>query len=209
MIELHTWKTPNGRKISVLLEELGLPYAVHPVDISQDEQFDPEFLRLSPNNKIPAIVQEDGVDGRRTLFETGAILLALADEHGALVAKSGPRRDQALEWLFWTCSGLNPMLGQWNAFAVRADTPNPGAIDKFTGEAARLFGVLERRLGAESFLAGEYGIADISAFTWVVAILPKFREIAPAGALDPTPNIDRWLEEIGARPAVKRGLQVP
>ena len=209
MIELHTWKTPNGRKISILLEELGLAYSVHPVDISKDEQFDPAFLRISPNNKIPAIVEEDGVDGRRTLFETGAILLSLADRHGALVAKSGPARDRAIEWLFWTCSGLAPMLDQWNAFAVRAATPNPGAIDKFTGEAARLIGVLERRLGEESYLAGEYGIADISAFAWVAPILPKFRETAPADALGPTPHIDRWLGEIGARPAVKRGLQVP
>ena len=209
MIELHTWKTPNGRKISILLEELGLAYSVHPVDISKNEQFDPAFLKLSPNNKIPAIVQEDGVDGRRTLFETGAILLSLADEYGALIAKSGPARDRAVEWLFWTCSSLAPMLGQWVAFAVRAQTPNPGAIDKFTTEAARLMSVLERRLGEVSFLAGDYGIADISAFAWAVAGLPLFRDKAPADALGPTPNMERWLAEIGARPAVKRGLQVP
>lgn len=209
MIELYTWKTPNGRKISILLEELGLAYGVHPVDISKDEQFDPAFLKLSPNNKIPAIVQEDGVDGRRTLFETGAILLSLADENGALVARSGRARDRAVEWLFWTCSSLAPMLGQWGAFS-RAETPNPGAIDKFTKEAARLLGVLERRLGEASFLAGdEYGIADISAFAWVVAVLPMYRDKAPADALGPTPNIERWLAEIGARPAVKRGLLVP
>ena len=207
MIELYTWKTPNGRKVSILLEELGLPYSVHAVDISRNEQFDPAFLALSPNNKIPAIVQEDGVDGRRTLFETGAILITLADEHGALLAKSGPARDRAVEWLMWSCSGLSPMLGQWGAFS-RAATPNPGALDKFTKEAARLFGVLERRLGEASFLAGEYGIADISAFTWTVAVLPMFRDKA-ADALGPTPCIDRWLAEIGARPAVKRGLQAP
>ena len=208
MITLHTWKTPNGHKVSILLEELGLPYAVVPVDISKGEQFTPGFLAISPNNKIPAVVEKDGVDGRRTLFETGAILLHLADETGQLLAKSGPRRDEALEWLFWSCTGLAPMLGQWNAFAVRADTPNSGAIEKFTQEAVRLLNVLERRLGEAPFLAHDYSIADISAFTWTAAILPKLRQKAP-DALGETPAIDRWLAEIGARQAVKRGLLVP
>ena len=209
MIELHTWKTPNGRKISILLEELGLPYTVHPVNIGADEQFDPAYLQLNPNNKIPTVVIEDGVDGRRVVFETGAILLTLADREGKLIAPSGPRRGEALEWLFWTCSGLSPMLGQWNYFAVRAKDRTPAAVDRFTEEAARLFRVLEGRLGAGAFLAGDYGIADISAYTWTAAILPLFRQHAPEGALGPTPHIDRWLEEIGARPAVKRGLAIP
>ena len=209
MIELYTWKTPNGRKISILLEELGLPYAAHPVDLGQNQQFDPAYLRINPNNKIPAVVIEDGVDGRRLLFETGAILLALADREGQLLAASGPRRDEALSWLLWTCSSLAPMLGQWNYFAVRASERTPAAVDRFTEEAARLLRVLEGRLAEAPFLAGDYGVADISAFTWTAAILPVFRQHAPEDALGPTPNVDRWLEEIGARPAVKRGLAVP
>ncbi len=209
MIEFYTWKTPNGRKISILLEELGLPYTVHPVNLGENQQFDPAYLQINPNNKIPAVVIEDGVDGRRVLFETGAILLALAEREGRLLAASGPRRDEALSWLLWTCSSLAPMLGQWNYFAVRASERTPAAVDRFTEEAARLLRVLEGRLAEAPFLAVDYGIADISAYPWTAAILPAFRQHAPEDALGPTPAIDRWLEEIGARPAVKRGLAIP
>lgn len=209
MIELYTWKTPNGRKISILLEELGLPYTVRPVNLGENQQFDPAYLQINPNNKIPAVVIEDGVDGRRVLFETGAILLTLADREGRLLAGSGPRRDEALSWLLWTCSSLAPMLGQWNYFAVRASERTPAAVDRFTEEAARLLRVLEGRLAEASFLAVDYGIADISAYTWTAAILPLFRQHAPEGALGATPSIDRWLGEIGARPAVKRGIAIP
>ena len=208
MIHLHTWKTPNGRKASIMLEETGLPYAVHPVDLSKGEQKSPAFLEISPNGKIPAIVDEEGVDGRVTLFETGAILNHLADKAGMLKPRGGQAALDGQAWLFWTVSGLAPTLGQWGAF-TRAEEKTPAAIDKFTKEAVRLFGVLERRLEGRPFLTGgDYAIADISAFTWTNAVLPRFREAAP-DALDPTPNIDRWLEEIGARPAVKRGLAIP
>lgn len=207
MIELHTWKTPNGRKVAILLEELGLAYSVVPVDLSKGEQKSPAFLAINPNGKIPAIVETDGVDGRRVLFDGGAILLHLADEAGRLIARSGPRRLEALEWLFWSATGFAPMLGQWGAF-TRADTPVPAAIEKFTEEGVRLFGVLEARLTEVPFLAHDYGIADIQTFAWTQAVLPMFREKAP-GRLGPTPATDRWLEEIGARPAVKRGLAVP
>jgi len=208
MIQLYTWKTPNGHKASIALEELGLPYTTHPVDISANEQFAADYLELNPNNKIPTIVDETGVDGRQAVFETGAILLYLADKQHALIARDGRRRQQALEWLFWSTSGLAPMLGQWGSFAVRAKTPVPEAIDHFTKEAARLFGVLERRLEGHTYLAGDYSIADISAYTWTAAVLPRFRTRSP-DALGPTPKIDRWLAEIGARPAVQRGLRVP
>jgi GST-like protein len=208
MIELYTWKTPNGRKASIALEELGLAYAVHPVDISAAQQFDPDYLDLNPNNKIPTIVDEAGVDGRQVVFETGAILLYLADKCDALIPRSGPRRQEVVEWLFWSCSGLAPMLGQWSYFAVRAPMRTPEAIDRFTKEATRLFGVLERRLGEGSYLAGDYSVADISAFTWTTAVLPVFRDKA-ADAMGTTPNIERWLGEVGARPAVQRGLKGP
>ena len=207
MITLYTWKTPNGRKVSTALEELELAYRVVAVDLSKGEQFDPAFLHLNPNNKIPAIVDEEGVDRRITVFETGAILTYLADKTGRLLPHGGQERADALGWLFWTVSGLAPMLGQWNAFS-RADPPNLAAQERFTKEAVRLFGVMEARLAERDFLGGDYSIADISAFPWTQAVLPNFRRHAPE-ALGPTPAIDRWLEEIGARPAVRRGLAVP
>ena len=207
MITLYTWKTPNGRKVSVALEELGLPYTVAPVDISKGAQHDPAYLRLNPNNKIPTIVDEEGVDVRTVVFETGAILAYLAARTGRLMPHEGQAAADAASWLTWTVSSLSPMLGRWNGFS-RMDPPDPAGLEVFTAEAVRLFGVLERRLGEHAFLAGEYGMADISAYTWTAAVLPGFRE-KTGDRLDPTPNIDRWLEEIGARPAVKRGMAVP
>ena len=207
MITLYTWKTPNGRKISVALEELGLPYKVVAVDISKGQQNEPAYLRLNPNNKIPTIVDEEGVDVRTTVFETGAILQYLAAKTGRLAPSGGQARADALGWLTWTVASLAPMLGRWFGF-VRMDPPDPAGLEVFAKEVVRLFGVLERRLGEHPFLAGEYGMADISAYTWTVAILPAFRD-KTGDRLGPTPNIDRWLEEIGGRPAVKRGMVVP
>lgn len=208
MITLYTWKTPNGRKISTALEELELPYKVVALDISTGAQHDPAYLQLNPNNKIPTVVDEEGVDGRTVVFETGAILQYLAVKAGRLLPPPGPARAVALSWLTWTVSSLSPMLGRWSGFS-RMDPPDPAGLEVFAKEAERLFGVLERRLGEAPFLAGaDYGIADISAYTWTAAVLPQFRKAA-GDRLGPTPNIDRWLEEIGARPAVRRGMAVP
>jgi GST-like protein len=207
VITLYTWTTPNGRKASIMLEEIGADYTVKPVNLAQNEQFDPAFLAISPNNKIPAIVDGDGA-GRRVLFETGAILTCLAETSGKLLAPSGPRRDEALEWLFWSSSSLSPMLGQWNYFAVRAETKVPAAIERFSTEAVRLFRILEKRLGDEPYLAGEYSIADIATFTWTKAVLPALKQQVGADLAE-TPAIDRWLTAIDARPAVQKGMAVP
>ena len=208
MITLYTWKTPNGRKASVALEELGLPYTTVPIDISKGGQKDAAYLQLNPNGKIPTIVEEDGVDGRLVVFESGAILQFLADKTGELMPKDGAARAEAQGWLTWTTSSLAPMLGRWGAFS-RMDPPDPAGLEVFVVEALRLFGILERRLGERPFLGGsDYGMADISGWTWVSAVLPRLRQ-AVADRLGPTPNIDRWVEEIGARPAVKRGMAVP
>ena len=208
MITLYTWATPNGRKASIMLEETDLSYAARPVDIGKDEQFTPEFLAISPNNKIPAIVDEEGVDRRQSVFETAAILTYLAEKTGQLLPAHGPRRVETLEWLAWSVSGLAPMLGQWTYFARRAPEPVPAAIDRFTAEVARLFGVLEQRLSHGTYLAGDFSIADISTYTWTAAVLHAFQKAAP-DALGPTPYIERWMAEIAARPAVQRGMQVP
>ena len=208
MITLYTWTTPNGRKASIMLEEIGLSYVAVPVDIGKDEQFAPDFLALSPNNKIPAIVDEEGVDRRQTVFETAAILTYLAEKTGRLLPAHGPRRVETLEWLAWSVSGLGPMLGQWNYFARRAPEPVPAAVERFTGEVARLFGVLERRLAHGPYLLFDYSIADIYTYTWTAAVLHAFQHHAPE-ALGPTPHIERWMSEIAARPAVRRGMTVP
>lgn len=208
MITLYTWTTPNGRKASIMLEELGLDYEVKPVNIGKNEQFDPAFLKISPNNKIPAIVDARGSGEARAVFETAAILIHLAESTGRLLPMGGPARDRALEWLIWSVAGLGPMLGQWNYFAVRSTEKVPPAIERFTSEAVRLFGVLDRRLGEAEYLAGEYGVADISAFTWTKAVLDNLRKHAGA-EFAPTPNIDRWIAAIDARPAVVRGLAIP
>jgi GSH-dependent disulfide-bond oxidoreductase len=208
MITLYTWTTPNGRKASIMLEEVGLSYAAVPVDIGHDAQFTPEFLAINPNNKIPAIVDEDGVDRRQTVFETAAILIYLAEKTGQLLPAHGSRRAETLEWLAWSVSGLGPMLGQWNYFARRASQPAPAAVERFTTEVARLFGVLERRLSQGLYLAGDYSIADISTYTWTAAVLHSFQKHSP-DVVGPTPHIERWMAEIAARPAVQRGMRVP
>lgn len=207
MITLYTWATPNGRKVSVMLEEIGESYEVKTVNIAKNEQFDPGFLAISPNNKIPAIADHDGEEVR-TIFETAAILIYLAEKSGQLLPERGVARDSALEWLVWSVAGLGPMLGQWNYFAKRAPEPVPAATERFTAEAVRLFKVLEGRLDEAGYLAGDYGIADISAFTWTKAVYGPLREMA-ADRLGPMPQIDRWLLEIESRPAVRRGMAIP
>ena len=209
MITLHTWTTPNGRKVAILLEELGLHYEVRTVDIGHDAQFKPEFLAISPNNKIPAIVDDEAEGGPLAIFESGAILTYLAEKTGRFLAPAGPQRWKTLEWLHWQIGGLGPMLGQLGFFAVRSKDKAPLAIDRFTEEADRLLGVMERRLAVVPYLAGDdYSIADIAAYPWTVAATTVHAK-ALEGRLDNKPALHRWLEAVGNRPAVARGMQVP
>jgi GST-like protein len=204
MIELYTWKTPNGFKISIALEELGLPYEVHPVRIGAGEQFKPEFLAISPNNKIPAIVDTEGPGNQRlSVFESGAILIYLAEKTGRLLPKDPAGRIAALEWVMFQMASIGPMLGQANHFRAYAPEPIPYAINRYTNEARRLYGVLDRRLAQVEYLAGEYSIADIGAFPWLRA--PDRQGVE----LGEYPHVARWRDAVAARPAVVRGLAVP
>jgi GSH-dependent disulfide-bond oxidoreductase len=204
MIDLYTWKTPNGRKISVALEELGLRYRMHPVDLGKDEQFAPAFLRISPNNKIPGIVDSDGPDGKPiTLFESGAILIYLAGKTGRLLPADVHGRYEALQWLMWQMGGVGPMFGQLHHFLRAAPEPVPYAIERFSAERDRLYGVLDRRLAESEYLAGEYSIADIATYPWVS------RHEWHKADLGRFAHVKRWFDAIGARPAVRRGMAVP
>ncbi len=213
MIQLYTWSTPNGRKIPIMLEEIGVPYEMHPIDISKDEQFSVEFLKIAPNNKIPAIMDDrlgDATAGGAslTIFESGAILTYLAETSGRFLAPSGAARFKALEWLHWSIGGLGPMLGQLGFFAVRADQKALLAIDRFTEEAGRLLGVVERRLSEAPYLAGsDYSIADIACYPWLVAATTDLKEPLVEN-LRGKPALHRWLATVGARPAVVKGMQV-
>lgn len=207
MIDLYTWTTPNGRKIPIALEELGLAYRVHPVDIGQNQQFAPDFLAISPNNKIPAIVDHDAPDGPQSVFESGAILVYLAEKTGKLLAASGPARVAALEWTFWQVGGLGPMAGQLGYFALRAPEPAELAIDRFADEVRRLLGVMEGRLEKVRYLAGDaYSIADIACFAWALAALETLEKIQ--SDRPPLPAVRAWLERIGERAAMRRGMAV-
>lgn len=201
MIALHTWATPNGRKISIMLEECGLPYAVRAVDITRGEQFAPDYLSINPNAKIPAIVDDEtGV----TIFESGAILIYLAEKCGQFLPASGPGRYAALQWLMLQMGGIGPTCGQVHHFRRFAPAPVPYAIERFDREVRRLYGVLDARLALVRHLAGDdYTIADIATFPWVAR--HEWQEIA----LDTYPNVARWFREVGARPAVQRGMTVP
>ena len=204
MIDLYTWPTPNGHKIQIALEELGLPYTVIAVDIGEGDQFKPEFLKISPNNRIPAIVDHDGPKGKpMALFESGAILIYLAEKTGKLLAAKGNARYAAIQWLMFQMGGIGPMLGQAHHFRTYAREKIPYAIERYTSEAKRLYSVLDRRLGEAAYLAGaDYGIADIATFPWL-------RSWEKQGVTLPDyPNVQRWFDAIAARPAVQRGLQV-
>ncbi len=206
MIDFYSWTTPNGRKVSIMLEECGLAYTVHPVNITMNQQFEPSFLKISPNNKIPAIVdRETGT----TVFESGAILIYLAEKTGRFLAKSGDARWKAIEWLMWQMAGLGPMTGQLNHFAVFAKEKIPYAIERYSNEYARLITVLEKRLVESEYLAGEeYSIADMAAYPWVAATLPTVTKKF-AGLIKSHTHIDTWLKHVGDRPAVQRGMNVP
>src|SRR5260370_16468376 len=168
MIELYTWGTPNGRKGAIMLEETGLPYAVHPINLGKNEQHDPAFLKLAPNNKIPAIIDTDGPGGPLSVFESGAILIYLAEKSGRLLAAKGPERYKALEWLNWQMGGIGPFFGQIGYFAIRSPEKSPLAIRRFTEEGHRLIGVIHRRFHATAYLAADhYSIAHIPAYPWM------------------------------------------
>ncbi len=209
MITLHTWCTPNGRKISIMLEETALPYVVKTVDINAGEQFLRENLRISPNNKIPAIVDDQAQGGSLAIFESGAILIYLAETSGQLLAPAGRARYQALEWLHWSIGGLGPMLGQLMFFALRSQEKAPLAIARFTGEADRLLGVLEARLAQAPFLGGDdYSIADIAVYPWALTATVALGEVL-AVSLRSKPSLHHWLKKLGRRPAVARGMNIP
>ena len=203
MIDLHTWPTPNGFKVSIMLEETGLPYTVIPVDISKGDQFKPEFLKISPNNKMPAIVDHDGPDGGPyALFESGAILMYLAEKTGRFMPSAVAGRYRVIQWLMFQMGGIGPMLGQAHHFRQYAPEPLPYAIDRYTNETGRLYGVMDRRLGDSEYLAGDYSIADIACFPWTRSYERQGQK------LEDFANVKRWFEAIGDRPAVRKGLQV-
>jgi GSH-dependent disulfide-bond oxidoreductase len=200
MIDVHYWTTPNGHKVTIFLEEAGLPYKIFPVNIGKGEQFQRAFLEISPNNRIPAIVDHEPADGGApiSVFESGAILLYLAEKTGKFIPADLRGRAQALEWLFWQMGNLGPMSGQNNHFANYAVDKLPYAIDRYRNEVNRLYGVMDRRLADRPYLAGDYSIADMACYPWVVPHERQGQNIADF------PRLKRWLEAIAARPAVVR-----
>jgi len=203
MIDLYSWATPNGHKIHIMLEETGLKYNLHAVDIGRGEQFEPAFLAISPNNRIPALVDSDGPDGKPiSIFESGAILLYLAEKSGKFIPKDRRGHYDVLQWLMWQMGGIGPMLGQVHHFRAYAPEQIAYAIDRYTNEAKRLYGVLDRRLADRPFVAGDYSIADMAIFPWLRSherqgvILADYK------------NAQRWFDSIAARPAVARAVQL-
>lgn len=208
MIELYTWGTPNGRKVSIMLEECGLPYRVHTIDIMQGEQFAPAYLAINPNGKIPSIVDPDGPDEgtkRRpiTMMESGAILVYLAGKTGRFLPESVRGKYEALQWLMFQMGGVGPMFGQTHHFLRYAPEKVDYAIGRYSKETARLYGVMDARLARHAYLADEYSIADIATFPWVAR--HEWHDIA----LATYPNVLRWFKAIANRPAVQRGMAVP
>ncbi|MBX9647037.1 MAG: glutathione S-transferase N-terminal domain-containing protein [Xanthobacteraceae bacterium] len=203
MIELYYWTTPNGQKITIFLEEADARYEIVPINISKGQQFDPDFLRISPNNRIPAIVDREPVDGGRPLsiFESGAILLYLAEKSGRFLPNDMRGRQEVSQWLFWQMGGLGPMAGQTHHFLHYAPEAIPYARDRYVNETNRLYGVLNRRLADREFVAGEYSIADMAIYPW---ILPDRQ----GQTLNDFPNIARWHSAIAARPAVRRAYDL-
>jgi GST-like protein len=204
MIDVYTWPTPNGHKVHIMLEETGLRYRVHAVNIREGDQFRPEFLRISPNNRIPAIVDPDGPDGRPiSVFESGAILLYLASKTGRFLPAELRQRWACMEWLMWQMGGVGPMMGQANHFRRYAKEKIPYAIERYTNEVNRLTRVLDRRLAESPYTAGEeYSISDIAIFPWMRGAENRGVNLADY------PHVRRWFDEINARPAVQRALQV-
>lgn len=204
MIDLYTWSTPNGRKVSIMLEETGLDYHVKPVNIGQGEQFAPEFLKISPNNRIPAIVDHDGPKGQAfALFESGAILLYLAYKSGKLLPGDPAQQFKVMQWLMFQMGGIGPMFGQAHHFLRAAPQPVPYAIERYTQETRRLYKVLDHQLEDQEFIAGDYSIADIATYPWIAR--HEWHQVALADF----PSVQRWFVGMGARPAVQKGMAQP
>jgi GSH-dependent disulfide-bond oxidoreductase len=202
-IKLYYWPTPNGWKITIMLEEVGLPYEVIPVNIGKGDQFEPEFLKIAPNNRMPAIIDPEGPDGRPiSLFESGAILIYLADKAGRFLPQDPRGRYEVLQWLMFQMGNVGPMFGQAHHFRGYAPEPIPYAVERYTNEANRLYGVLDRRLGEAEYVAGGYSIADMAIFPWTIS------HERQGVSLDEYPNVRRWFDALHARPAVERGLAV-
>jgi GST-like protein len=202
MIDLYFWPTPNGQKVSIFLEEAGLPYNVVPINIGKGEQFEPKFLEISPNNKIPAMVDHEGPDGKPiSVFESGAMLLYLAEKTGKFMPKDPRGRWQVVEWVMFQMGTVGPMLGQANHFRNYSPEKLQYAIDRYTNESKRIFNVMDRRLSKHEYLAGEYSIADMASWPWIITR-------RKGGEYDEFPNLKRWADAIGERPAVKRGMAV-
>lgn len=200
MIDLYYWTTPNGHKITLFLEEVGLPYTIHPVNLGRGDQFKPEFLAISPNNRIPAIVDQDPGDGGApvSIFESGAILLYLAEKTGKFLPKDLRGRIAALEWLFWQVGGLGPMAGQNHHFKQYAPEKLSYAIERYVNETNRLYAVLNKRLEDRAFVTGEYSIADMASYPWIVPYENQGQKLTDF------PHLERWFEAIRARPATQR-----
>ena len=206
MIDLYTWTTPNGRKVSVMLEECNLDYTVHPINIGQGDQFKPEFIKICPNSKIPAIVDQDG---SVSVFESGAILIYLAEKTGQFLPTAQASRAAVMEWLMWQMANIGPMLGQANHFANTAQEKIPYAIDRYVTETARLVKVLDDQLGANEYMAGAaYSIADIATYPWVTLGF-GFAKAAKPDMVGEGANVERWLGQLAARPAVEKGMKIP
>ena len=203
MIDLYTWPTPNGQKVSIMLEEIELPYNVIPINIGKGDQFQPEFLRISPNNKMPAIVDQDGPDGKPyPMFESGAILMYLAEKTGRFMPQDTGGRYDVVQWLMFQMGGIGPMLGQAHHFRNYAPDKIQYAIDRYTKEAGRLYGVLNRRLADREFLAGELSIADFASYPWICLYERQGQDI------DKLPNLKRWIDTLKERPKLRQGFEV-
>ena len=203
MIDLYTWPTPNGQKVHIMLEEVGLPYKVIPINIGQGDQFDPAYLKISPNNKMPAIVDQDGPGGKPLpMFESGAILMYLAEKTGRFMPQEIRARYNVIQWLMFQMAGVGPMLGQAHHFRQYAPEPIPYAIERYTTEAGRLYGVVDRQLADNEYVAGEYSIADMAIWPWFA-----LRERQGQDFKD-FPHVGRWFAVIKERPAVQRGMDV-
>lgn len=200
MIDLYYWTTPNGHKITMFLEESGLPYTIHPINIGQGDQFKPEFLRIAPNNRIPAIVDQAPQDGGQpiALFESGAILQYLAEKTGQFLSADLRIRTETLQWLYWQMGGLGPMAGQNHHFSVYAPVKIDYAIDRYVRETGRLYGVLNKHLEQRDFIAGDYSIADMASYPWIVSHQRQQQN------LDDFPHLKRWFQRIAERPATQR-----